>query len=300
MQGAVTSDSAAMILTCPECATSYFAADSAIGDGRVVRCSACGSSWRVGPPRPLELRVDPEAGAIAAEPPSPDEELFTKPASELPGDVLPKAFRARALADRRVREAAVQGAVWAGMGASLAAILVMAVVFRADVVRLWPRAAGAYAAIRLPVNPVGLTIEDVHAMPSLQDGHPALIVSGQVRNIRPKAVASPPLKVVLRDKDGHVLLTRTASPPDGLVPPGQSRRFSLNLIDPPAGAMAADIDFAQLAARRAPILASRVAMKPAAAPEPQAMTLRITGVEDARPLPPGSPYALPATVQPDG
>ncbi len=300
MQGAVTSDSAAMILTCPECATSYFAADSAIGDGRVVRCSSCGSSWRVGPPRPLELRFDPEAGAIAAEPPSPDEELFTKPASELPGDVLPKAFRARALADRRVREAAVQGAVWAGMGASLAVILVMAVVFRADVVRLWPRAAGAYAAVRLPVNPVGLTIEDVHAQPSLQDGHPALIVSGQVRNIRPKALGSPPLKVVLRDKDGHVLLTRTAPPPDGLVPPGQSRRFSLNLIDPPAGAMAADIDFAQLKAPKAPILAAGAPMRPPAAPEPQAMTLRITGAEDARPLPPGSPYALPATVQPDG
>ena len=170
------------------------------------------------------------------------------------------------------------------------------VVFRADVVRLWPRAAGAYAAVRLPVNPVGLTIEDVHAQPSLQDGHPALIVSGQVRNIRPVALASPPLKVVLRDKDGHQLLVRTASPPDGTVPPGQSRRFSLNLVDPPAGAVAADIDFAQIRARTVPAMASRAPI--GAAPEPQAMTLRLTGAEDARPIPPGSPYALPATVQP--
>ncbi len=289
-----------MILTCPECATSYFAADSAIGEGRVVRCSSCGVSWSARPPQPLELTVDPEAGAFAAEPPSADEELFQTPPSELPGDVLPKAFRARAQADRRVREAAVQGAVWAGMGASLALVLVLAVVFRADVVRLWPRAAGAYAAVRLPVNPVGLTIEDVHAQPSLQDGHPALIVSGQVRNIRPTAVISPPLKVVLRDKDGRQLVERTVAPPDGAVPPGQSRRFSLNLIDPPAGAASADIDFAAVKARPAAMLAARAAARPAAAPEPQAMALRLTGAEDARPLPPDSPYALPNTAQPGG
>ena len=289
-----------MILTCPECATSYFAADSAIGEGRVVRCSSCGVSWRVEAPQPLELTVDPEAGAFAAEPPSADEELFQTPPSELPGDVLPKAFRARAQADRRVREAAVQGAVWAGMGASLALVLVLAVVFRADVVRLWPRAAGAYAAVRIPVNPVGLTIEDVHAQPSLQDGHPALIVSGQVRNIRPTAVISPPLKVVLRDKDGRQLVERTVAPPDGAVPPGQSRRFSLNLIDPPAGAASADIDFAAVKARPAAMLAARAAARPAAAPEPQAMALRLTGAEDARPLPPDSPYALPNTAQPGG
>ncbi len=30
------------------------------------------------------------------------------------------------------------------------------------------------------------------------------------------------------------------------------------------------------------------------------MTLRVTGAEDAQPLPAGSPYALPATVQPGG
>ncbi len=262
----------------------------------MVRCSSCGVSWRAEPVRPLELKIEPEAGAIAAEPPTEDEELFSKPPSELPGDRLPKAFRARAQADRRVKEAAVQGAVWAGMGASLALVLVMAVVFRADVVRLWPRAAGAYAAVRLPVNPVGLTIEDVHARPSLQDGHPALMVSGAVRNIRPGALLSPPLKLVLRDKDGHALLTRTIDPPDGALPPGQSRRFSLNLVDPPTGAAVADIVFADLKAKTAATLASR-ATAAAPQPEPRAMTLRMVGVEDAKPLPSTSPYALPATAQ---
>ena len=302
MQRAVTSDSAAMILTCPECATSYFADDSAIGQGRAVRCSACGASWRAEAQRPLELRVEPEAGALAAAPHAAEDALLFRPASELPGDILPRAFRARAEADERMREAAVQGAVWAGMGACLALILGLAVVFRADVVRLWPQTAGAYAAVRLTVNPVGLTIEDVHAQPSLQEGRPALIVSGEVRNIRPRPVASPSLKVVLRDKDGHALITRTASPPDGPVPPGQSRRFSLAVVDPPAGAAAADIDFAEVRARAIPTRTARIApgptpslqAQPQPQPLPQAMALRAVGVEDAKPLPPNSPYALPA------
>ena len=263
-----------------------------------MRCSSCSASWRAEPVRPLELKVEPEAGAIAVEPAGADEELFSKPPSELPGDRLPKAFRARAQADRRVKEAAIQGAVWAAMGASLALVLVLAVVFRADVVRLWPRAAGAYAAVRLPVNPVGLTIEDVHARPALQDGHPTLIVSGAVRNIRPAALSSPPLRMVLRDKDGHALLTRMIDPPDGAVPPGQSRRFSLNLVDPPAGATAADIVFAALQAKPAPTLAAQVTAARPPPPEPRAMTLRLVGVEDAKPLPASSPYALPATAQP--
>lgn len=281
-----------MILTCPECATSYFADESAIGYGRTVRCGSCGVTWRVQAETPFELELEPHEPLIAEEPEDVEEDILDRPPSELPGEMLPKAFRARAESDRRLREAAVQGAVWAGLGAAFALVLAAAVVFRIDVVRVWPRSASAYAAVGLPVNAVGLTIEDAHALPSLQDGHPALLVSGILRNVRPKAVVSPPLSVVLRDKDNQPLLTRVFSPGDPEIPPGQTRTFAISLVDPPMGAANVDIDFVlgRKAVRATAKPAALPSLRPAS-PEPQAMAATLSQVQDARPLPSGSPYA---------
>ena len=55
------SDSSVMILTCPECATSYFVDDSRIAAaGRTVKCSNCGARWTALPegaePKPAARR----------------------------------------------------------------------------------------------------------------------------------------------------------------------------------------------------------------------------------------------------
>ena len=101
-----------MILTCPECATSYFVDDSKIpAEGRAVKCAACGARWTAHRSEELELEVSEEEGAVAREA-APAEE--PEPAvSELPGEALPRAFRQRAETERRVREAATTGIVWA-------------------------------------------------------------------------------------------------------------------------------------------------------------------------------------------
>ena len=289
---AVTSDSTVMILTCPECSTSYFVEDSSIGQGRAVRCAGCGASWRARIEAPLELKVSPEEGAVGAPASAADDDLFERPAAALPAEVLPKAFRARAEAERKTREAAVQGAVWAGMGAALALLLTVGVVFRIDVVRLWPKTASAYAAVGLPVNRVGLVIENVHALPALQDGHAALQVSGVLRNVRARAVAIPPLSIVLLDKSGRRIFARSALAGDS-VGPGQTRSFSISVLDPPIAA--ADLEVSFLAdrpsARRN--VQSVGLLRPAASPLPAASRAMMLGsVEEARPLPSGSPFAL--------
>src|SRR5258708_39734520 len=60
------SDSLAMILTCPECATGYFVDDAQIKPGgRSVRCAACGARWMAERDAPLELISASEDGGLA-------------------------------------------------------------------------------------------------------------------------------------------------------------------------------------------------------------------------------------------
>jgi predicted Zn finger-like uncharacterized protein len=287
-----------MILTCPDCATSYFVDDSKIpADGRLVKCASCGARWTATAEVSLELENSPEEGAIARErAPEPADE---KPPRPLTGDELPKAFRAKADTERRVREAAATGIVWAGMAAALVLMIALAIIFRVDVVRLWPRTASAYAGVGLPVNSLGLVIEGVRFEPSLQEGHAALSVSGMIRNIENEPVVTPPLRISLLNAEGKAVATKIARPADARIPPGETRHFAIALLDPPATAKELEVAFAPRepvsvkvkqgdpapAAQHAP----GPALRPAAAPPAPALA-----PIEAQPLQPGSPDALPS------
>jgi len=293
-----------MILTCPECATSYFVDDSKIPEaGRAVKCASCGARWtaQAGAPA-LDLQVAGDEGAVAREPPPPP--LDEKPISELPGEVLPKVFRAKADTERRVREAAATGIIWAGLAAALLVLLAIAFVFRVDVVRIWPRTASAYAFVGAPVNSLGLVIEGVRFEPSLQEGHAALSVSGMIRNIQDKPVIAPPMRISLLDEAGKAVATKIARPADARIPPGETRHFAIALLDPPRTAKVLEVAFAPPEPLKKVKVnqADPVAKPPAhAAPalrsaaDPPAITQDLAPAPvEAKPLPAGSPDALPA------
>ena len=121
--------------------------------------------------------------------------------AETPAPELPKAFRARAEQQRRIRRAATHGAVWAGLASAFVAVLAAAWLFRVEVVDLYPRAAAAYAAVGAPVNPVGLQFEAMGAKASPND--PAkVLVSGALRNVRDREIIAPPIRVALLDVHG--------------------------------------------------------------------------------------------------
>ncbi len=295
-----------MILTCPECASRYFVPDGSVGAaGRTVRCSSCGARWTA--------RADDAASETSPQPRPAEPTRAPPAASENPaistpveGDAnepLPKVFRERAALRQRVREAAAAGAVWAGLAAGFMLLIGATIVMRQDIARLWPRTAGAYAAAGLPVNLVGLTIENQHAQPQLQDGHAALVITGALRNIRDKPVVAPPLRISLLNTAGHAVAVKIADPDGASIPPGEARRFVVDMLDPPVSATDVDIAFvldrpprprakvptpARLSLRGADLSAGPPAALGPVAPVPAGP------VQDAKPLSPASPYALPA------
>ncbi len=279
-----------MILTCPECATSYFVDDAKVGfDGRNVRCHSCKHRWfaRVQPEMELsEEEIEPDL-ALEAEP-EPELEPEPQEVSDLPAEELPKVFRARAEARRNIKVAAATGAVWAVMGAMLLAVVGFGYLFRVDVVRFFPKAASAYAAIRIPVNPVGLDFEDVTARPALKDGHAALIISGKIRNVVDESVPAPPVRITVIDTHGKPVVTKIADPQDAAIPSGETRHFVITLLDPPTTSKDAIVTFAL------DIKAHPTGHAPAKAGEPK-MELRgaMDEAHEASPAPAAAPAHEP-------
>jgi predicted Zn finger-like uncharacterized protein len=302
-----------MILTCPNCATRYFLHDVLVGRaGRTVKCTNCAATWRAEPAaeEPLALAEPPPPAD-----PAPEPEVETL--SGLPADRLSQTFRARALEQRKVREAAATGAIWAGLAAALVLMIALAAVFRVSVVRLWPKTASAYAAVGLAVNPTGLIIEQVKAAPGSNAGHPAVMISGVVRNIADRSVSAPPLRVSLLAKDGHAVAHQMAdTPAPDPIQPGDTRHFTVAMLDPPKAASDVEITFALDAGPAHPAPTPKL-RGPLVSPAPGAINsptppvrptapsvapVSSTGkppsaaalgaAPDARPLPPSSPYAL--------
>lgn len=288
-----------MILTCPECASRYFVDDARVGpNGRIVRCAGCGHSWRAGAPA--------EAPLALSAPAAPE------PQREAP---LPERIRAEALEKKKSRQAVAAGVAWAVIGAGFAALAVGAVLFRVDVVRLWPKTASAYALARLPVNPTGLAIENIQGQPTLISGHAALMVSGVERNVASDTRPAMPVRVVLLDKSGRHLASRVYAAPATLLPAGAVKAFTVNFLDPPQGITAANVEFDFSAPRpssaKAPPKAARpgpgaaLARPAAGGPAPQdprpapisgAVAAAPLHPQDAKPIPANSPYALPAAA----
>ena len=165
-------------------------------------------------------------------------------------DGVSRAFRSRAMARRRTRQAAIAGAAWGGCAVALALIIGAAVVFRVDVVRALPGMGGLYAALGMPVNRIGLVIEQVRAEPTLALSHAALSVTGDIRNVEDRAVYSPPLRIVLYNARGKRVAGQIAVPADGRVSPGRARRFTVVILDPPLTAYGLEVGFAPESARR--------------------------------------------------
>lgn len=274
-----------MILTCPECATSYHVDDSRIPEaGRTVKCSSCGARWTANKGEPEVAAPEPEpqpvpapaAQAPAAVPDIPPDDLeFVAVERE------PEPARRRAAARPAAKagdESRSKVAVWVSAAAIVVALVAGAIVFRTEVVQMLPQSRKAYAGLGLPVNSLGLVIENLHAEPTFVGGRPVLSVTGSIRNVRDEAVTAPSIRVNLLNLKGKPIAAKVAKPIDPQVPAGATRHFAIAISDPPSNARDLEVVF-ETAAQRA----ARTQVAPAPPPAPV----------EAQPLPAGAPDALP-------
>jgi len=274
-EGAGASDSPAMILTCPECATSYFVDDLRIPrGGRMVRCSSCGNRWRAFQDRSEE------------EPDTPPDELLVedRPPSAAPDDDI--EFVAAPVTPRRRPAPGPKRrpvGLYVGVGLAIVAALAGgAVLLRQQVAAALPASAPLFAAVGLPVNVLGLVIEGVKSEAMLDAGKPTLSVTGAIRNTRDDPVEAPQIRISLLDKAGKTVATTLYRPLNAKVPPGAKRYFAVSLPAPPADLHELEIGFE----------AGEKHIVPAAA-EAHATTAEAGAAPvEATALPPGSPDAL--------
>ena len=216
-----------MILSCPNCSTRYRADPDAIGSGgRRVRCASCSHVWNATPDEPAAQLPTIEA-APEAEPKLPH-----------------RVYRERAEERRRKVTKAAAGGAWGGLAVAVAGALVAAVLFRADVVSIWPRASSAYAMVGLDANPYGVTIEDFHVERVSFDDQPAVVIEGVVRNVDRRTRGAPALRAALLDEHSDVLLEWTVLIEGGDLASGETRAFRTVVADPPRAASQAEVTLA--------------------------------------------------------
>jgi hypothetical protein len=135
-----------------------------------------------------------------------------------------------------------------------------------------------------------LAIEHVAAEPSLEAGHATLDVNGVIRNVTGHEVTAPPLRISLLNAQGKRVAGQIATLANARIPPGEQRRFSTAIVDPPFSAASLQIDF-DLGSK--PAKAASAAVSPDATGPPSPSTA-LRG-PSAGPEPPASPASPPAT-----
>lgn len=199
-----------MILTCPNCETQYFADDSTIGEsGRTVKCAACGHSWFVAPPGLEAARARPNPAAAH------------------------EVYRERVREQRRRKSRAVALFSWLFTAVLFFSLGVGAIVFRNDVVKVFPRAAGAYKLANFNVNRFGIEFDSIERSRTFNDTIPVVTVSGKAVNVARTEVETPLVRVDLKDDRGRTVATRYGPITPARLSAGAAGSFQIVLEQAP-------------------------------------------------------------------
>ncbi|MCW5751899.1 MAG: DUF3426 domain-containing protein [Alphaproteobacteria bacterium] len=191
--------------------------------GRLVRCAKCSHTWHEQPP--------PDAPP----PPPPEPPPVLRPLP--PGSNLPAIPESRSGGGWRA---------WALLVLFIAAIAASGWYGKERIVEAWPAAARIYATLGIPLAPpreFGLVLRDLSSSTASEDGASVLTISGEVANVIAEARPLPKLRVILRDGEKRTIREWTHDLEGSDIAPGESRRFTTKLREPPAEARDLEVTF---------------------------------------------------------
>jgi predicted Zn finger-like uncharacterized protein len=289
--------SATVVIECPKCGTRYQLASEALGPrGRKVSCAHCGETWQARPTAPAvaadadelfdaaaEEKLDEafadEARAVAeTAPEDPNEAARLKTIADIKAAIAPKpkiveikpdavsdATRQKAFDRRQAALSRQSPLARARRITRLAAVsilmtlIVSAAAFRTDIVRQFPDLAGAYEALGMGVNIVGLEFRDVTTLLTLKGGQNVMQVDGRIYSVAARDVVVPPVVVTILGKDGTKLYEWSVLPQARDLEPGDVVDFSTQLTSPPQGAERVRLTFTDGRSRAATPIAAAAA-----------------------------------------
>lgn len=210
-----------MILTCPSCDTQYFADDATIGDsGRSVKCAACNHSWHV----------------------HGDGGVKNGPAIAAAGGAH-EAYRERVRERRQRKSRFAASMAWLMTAIVFSVLGASAIIFRNDVVRIWPQSAEAYKGLGLEVNRFGLDFNTIEPLRTFDGTTPVLTVTGTVVNISSISQPGANVFISLRDENGIEVGSLTAPMSPWSLAPGAEATFEARLENPPVAAFDLELSF---------------------------------------------------------
>ncbi len=268
-----------MIITCPNCQTSYQVAEKAIGSaGRKVQCAHCHESWQAvpepEPPASDDDRIFDEKAEAALDAAFKQEEERVHGTGDRPdpmedkldadakaesddSDEAASAGAARESAKRRDGLIRRRLAMARGMpigklranarfaaACGLVALIGCGIAFRTEIVRIFPDLAGFYEMARLNVNVVGLEFRDVETLRAFKNGAEALTVSGRIQNISDRRVTVPAAVVSILDEAGTSVYSWRVTPDTPALVPGQIAEFESRVNAAPQNAHTVRLEFA--------------------------------------------------------
>jgi len=234
-----------MIVTCLACQTRYRVDDSAIGGaGRTVRCAKCGHLWHYAREMAAATAAAP-AAAASAEAKTPVPPLRIEPPSEAgtppppPAPVVPsRPVSGEPVPPRPRRWGA--GLAWAALILILAAIALVAVLARDQIVALWPGTARVYAMAHLGAEEPTKGLE-IKVTPSRTAD--SLVIDGDINNVAGTARKVPKLRVALRDANKKELDAKVVDPPVERLLPGATAHFTTSFPNPNPNAAGVAVTF---------------------------------------------------------